>query len=139
MNIAGHDIGVCSWSLHPKDNAELVKMLKQLGLEHVQLGLGELTMMDDKRKYQELGHLRAGGIQITSGMMGFPGEDYSTIAAIRRTGGFVPDDLWPVRKQLMHQAALLCRELGLKMLMCHMGFVPPSSDANYSVMIDRAT
>ena len=24
MNIAGYDIGVCSWSLHPKDTQELI-------------------------------------------------------------------------------------------------------------------
>src|SRR4051794_17513324 len=139
MQIDGHEIAVCSWSLHPKDHAELVDKLKTLGLRHVQLGLQSLVMMDDKRKHLELGHLRAGGITITSGMMSFPGEDYSSIAAIRRTGGFVPDEQWPIRKQLMHQAALLTKELGLKMLMSHMGFVPPSSDAGYAVMIDRIT
>src|SRR4051812_5781049 len=139
MKIGQHDLGVCSWSLHPKDHAELVALLKQLGLSHVQLALGPLVLLDDKRKHLELGHLRAGGITITSGMMGFPGEDYSTIAAIRRTGGFVPDDLWPVRKQLMHQAALLAKELGLKMLLTHMGFIPPSSDPKYGTMIERAT
>ena len=27
MNINGHDIGVCSWSLHPKDMTELIPRL----------------------------------------------------------------------------------------------------------------
>ena len=31
MNIAGHDIGVCSWSLRPKDTADLIAQLIILG------------------------------------------------------------------------------------------------------------
>ena len=32
MNIAGHDIGVCSWSLQPKDSQDLIASVKKLGL-----------------------------------------------------------------------------------------------------------
>jgi len=137
MQIDGHDIGVCSWSLHPRDMADLVAQVKQAGLEHVQLGLGSLLMMDDKRKHQELGALRNAGIKLTAGMMGFPDENYGTIALIRQTGGFVPDDKWPVRKTLMQQAANLAAELGLTILSSHIGFVPPSSEPKYKTMVER--
>src|SRR5690242_18014437 len=100
MRIAGHDVGVCSWSLKPRDMAELVTQLKSLGLSHVQLGLQELLFLDDKRKHQELGHLRDSGIQLTSTMISFPGENYSTIASIKETGGIVPDGDWEVRRQM---------------------------------------
>src|SRR3954452_9497192 len=90
MQLHGHDIAVCSWSLQPKGMADLTEKVKQLGLTHVQLALGDLLFLDDKQKHQELGHLRAAGLQFTGGMLAFKGEDYSTIAAIRRTGGFVP-------------------------------------------------
>ena len=63
MNIAGHDIAVCSWSIHPRDTPELIANVKKLGLQHVQLALGPLVMLDDKRKHLELGHLRAGNIR----------------------------------------------------------------------------
>ena len=62
MQLQGHDIAVCSWSLHPKGMADLVAKVKELGLKHVQLALVDLVMLDDKRKHQELGHLRAAGI-----------------------------------------------------------------------------
>jgi L-ribulose-5-phosphate 3-epimerase len=137
MQIDGHDIGVCSWSLQPRDMADLVAQVKQLGLEHVQLALGGLIQLDDKRKHQELGALRNAGIKLTAGMMGFPDEDYSTIARIRQTGGFVPDDLWPIRKSLMKQAGNLAAELGLRLLSSHIGFVPPSSDPKYNTMVQR--
>src|SRR5687767_8171183 len=110
MKLHGHDIAVCSWSIQPRDMADLVAKVKALGVEHVQLALGELVMLDDKRKYHELGQLRASGLKLTAGMMAFPGEDYGSIALIRKTGGFVPDETWPLRKQLMTRAAALAQE-----------------------------
>jgi sugar phosphate isomerase/epimerase len=137
MNIAGHDIGVCSWSLGPKDTADLIANVKKLGLQHVQLALGELVMLDDKRKHFELGLLRNSGLTFTAGMIGFPGEDYSTIAAIRKSGGYVSEEEFPMRKQLTKAAAQLAAELGMKKLSTHIGFVPPSSDPNYAGMLGR--
>ena len=137
MQIGGHDIGVCSWSLQPRDMADLVAQMKQLGIEHTQLALGGLVQLDDKRKHQELGALRAGGIKLTGGMMGFADEDYSTIARIRQTGGFVADETWPVRKALMKQAGNLASELGITLLTSHIGFVPPSSEPKYNTMVER--
>src|SRR3954453_22873209 len=87
MQLHGHDIAVCSWSLQPKGMADLADKVRQLGLTHVQLALGDLLFLDDKQKHQELGHLRAAGLQFTGGMLAFKGEDYSTLAAIRPTGG----------------------------------------------------
>lgn len=137
MNIHGHDIAVCSWSLRPKGMQDLVRMLGEVGLEHVQLALLDLVQLDDKRKYQELGHLRAGKVKLTGGMMAFPGEDYSTIDAIRRTGGFLPDDTWALRRRLSQEAAKLARDLDMRLIGTHVGFVPPRSDPRYRVIISR--
>ena len=137
MNIAGHDIGVCSWSLKPMDTAELIRSVRQLGLEHMQLWLRNLTLADDKRKAQEMSWLRESGVKITAGMINFPGEDYATIAAIKKTGGFVPEQDFPIRRQLTKGAARVARELGIDKLSTHIGFVPPSSDPNYHAMVER--
>jgi len=116
---------------------DLVSKVKSLGLEHIQLGLLELVMLDDKRKHLELGHLRHPNLKVTATMISFPGEDYSSIAIIRDTGGYVPDKDWNLRKQLTVQAAKLTQELGVKWLTTHIGFVPPSSHEKYEVMITR--
>ncbi len=137
MQINGHDIGLCSWSVHPRDMAELVKILQQLQLNHVQLALADLAQLDEKRKKSEIDQLRSAGIIITSGMLAFPGEDYSTIQSIRRTGGFMPDDLWPERRKLAGLAARFSKEIGVKMIGTHVGFVPPPSAAGYSEAHDR--
>lgn len=137
MNIGGHTIGVCSWSLHPKDTADLVTQVKQAGLSHVQLGIAGLSVLGDKKKLHELDHLKSAGISITGGMVGFAGEDYSTIANIRRTGGFVPDADWSSRKSITQQAAALARDLGLPHISAHVGFVPPRGQGNYNIVRDR--
>lgn len=137
MNIGPHVLAVCSWSLKPTSMAELVAKVKELGLAHVQLGLLRLIQLDDKRKHEELGHLRASGIALTGGMIAFPGEDYSTIAAIRRTGGFIPDDEWPLRRRLAKESARLARELGVGSITTHVGFVPTPGDPGYSTIRDR--
>ena len=80
MQIHGHDIGVCSWSLQTSDPTELTTKIQELGLAHLQLAMGGLT---DDQVRESVRTLRAAGIQITAGMVGFAGEDYSTIAKIR--------------------------------------------------------
>ncbi|HZL33731.1 MAG TPA: sugar phosphate isomerase/epimerase family protein [Tepidisphaeraceae bacterium] len=137
MNLHNHPIAVCSWSLQPKGMEELVAKTKELGLADIQLALGELVQLDDKRKYHELGHLRAGGLHLTGGMMAFAGEDYSTIERIRQTGGFVPDDQWPLRKRLCIEAAKLARELNCSTITTHVGFVPLRADPRYAIILAR--
>ena len=137
MQVKGHDIGVCSWSLRTKDMGELVGAVKSLGLGHMQLGVGPLVMLDDKRKHYELGQLRSSGIALTGTMMGFADEDYASIAKIRETGGFLPDSMWALRKKLTGAAAKLSAELGAKLMTMHVGFVPHKGQAGYEVMLGR--
>src|SRR5205085_12205346 len=106
-------------------------------ISHAQLGFGEFITMDEASRASEIKTLTDAGIQLTAGMIGFPGEDYSTIASIKQTGGYLPDEHWDARRELTSKAAQLCKSVGLKMLSTHIGFVPPSSDEKYTVMLDR--
>lgn len=137
MQINGHDIGVCSWSLQPADVSDLVHKVRQLNLAHVQLALAEFVSADPAKRQAMLSAIRESGLHVTAGMINFAGEDYTTIASIRRTGGYVPDDDWPRRKADTLTAAGIAKDLGLKLLSTHIGFVPMSSDPKYSVMVER--
>lgn len=137
MNIDGHDIGICSWSLHAPSLAETLAGAKELGLGHLQLGLGDLVTADAEARKQVREQVRAAGITLTGTMVGFPGEDYSSIQTIRQSGGFVPTELWPARKQRTLDAARATADLGVKLLTTHIGFVPPSGDKAYSQMLGR--
>lgn len=135
MKLGPHDIAVCSWSLRPHDTQDLAEKVRSLGLRHVQLALGHLIQLDDRRKAQQLGHLR--GLEFTAGMIAFPGEDYSTIEAIRRTGGFAPGGDWPIRRRLTREAGRLAVELGIRIVSTHVGFIPPPEDPEHQEMISR--
>jgi sugar phosphate isomerase/epimerase len=117
--------------------SQLVEQVRQLGLQHIQLALGGFLGMDDAQRQRELHVLRASGLILTAGMIGFSGEDYTTIATIRETGGYVPDAQWPARKQITLSAGRLAANLDVKMLTTHIGFVPRSGEPKYRVMVDR--
>ena len=137
MNLLGHDIGICSWSLRPADMADLIGKVQSLGLTHLQLGLGDLLSLDDDARADAVTQLRDSGLKITATMISFPGEDYASIASIRRTGGLVPDERWEERHTLLIRAAQLSKLLGVAQLTTHVGFIPAPNDANYQTLVDR--
>jgi L-ribulose-5-phosphate 3-epimerase len=137
MNIAGHDIGVCSWSLRPRDMGELIEQMKQLDVQHLQLALNPLLNADESGRSEQIRQLRESDLVLTAGMVGFPGEDYSSIAMIRETGGFLPDAAWPARRELALQAGRLAAEMKIELVSTHAGFIPPSSHEGYRVMLQR--
>jgi L-ribulose-5-phosphate 3-epimerase len=137
MQILEHEIGVCSWSLRPRDVAELTGTVKQLGLTRVQLALNPLLDADDERRTQQLAQLTESGLTIQTGMIGFAGEDYSSIATIRKTGGYLPDEQWEARLALTGRAIDLAASMKLSQISTHIGFVPHSADPGYRVMVDR--
>jgi sugar phosphate isomerase/epimerase len=139
MNIAGHDIGVCSWSLRANDTGELISMMRQANLSHLQLSIGPLLGMDESARKAQMDQLTDAGITITAGMISFPGEDYSTIARIRQTGGFLPNELWNERREMAAMAGRICKAFDIKSLSTHIGFVPISSGEQYKTMIDRVS
>lgn len=137
MKIRGRDIGVCSWSLQPKDPADLIAKVRSLGLEHVQLGLNEWISNPDRAFDPDFQLLKESGLKLTSTTVAFPGEDYTSIASLARSAGFVPDESWPARRDMAIRAANLTARLGLHALEFHIGFIPSSNDPMYSVLVDR--
>ncbi len=137
MELADHVIGVCSWSLRCASNEELVGALKKLRLNHVQLALGPLVDAGVPAVDETIKLFEKEQITLTSGMIGFPGEDYSTIASIRGTGGFVPDSKWDQRRAIAEKAAKVAHRLRLAVLTTHIGFVPSSNEPSYATMVQR--
>lgn len=137
MQLADHVIGVCSWSLRCKTIAETVSAVKELGLSHMQLALNGLInegvpAIDDTIKLLEKEQ-----VQLTAGMIGFAGEDYSTIATIRQTGGFMPDAEWDQRRRIVESAAKVGQRMRIGTISTHIGFVPSSNEPGYEKMVGR--
>ncbi len=137
MKIAGHVIGVCSWSLRCSSIAQTVAAVKGLGLEHMQLALGGLIDAGDAAIDDAIRLLEKEQIQLTAGMIGFAGEDYSSIITIRQTGGLMPDGEWEKRRKQIEAAARVGKRLRLGIVTTHIGFVPGSNEPGYAKMVSR--
>ena len=116
---------VCSWSLRPRDAAELASLVRETGGASVQLAL--MPLLDGGAWANAAATLSGAGIAIASGMVSMAGEDYSTLESIARTGGVRPDETWPENLRRCHEAAALAEDLGLRLVTFHAGFIPEDS------------
>lgn len=137
MQLGEHVIAVCSWSLAPTNVEELITALRRLELAHVHLDLTMLLKLDDTARVAAIDHLHLAGVTITAGMVTFAGESYSTISAIKETGGFVPDATWEERRDLTVRCATLAGQMGITRLSAHAGFIPPQNDVVFAKVLRR--
>jgi len=126
-------VGVCSWSLR-SDIAGIAVAMKELGLQHIHLELG---LALGKGGVDYLKEVRKHDWIITSGMIGFPQEDYATLDTIRRTGGIVPDAEWPANRRMFVEAAKIAADLGTPYLSMHAGFLDHTNAAYAAKFYDR--
>ena len=94
-------LGVCSWSLQPSSPEDLANKVRTLGLSHVQLHLDPVRTgaWPEARTAEALARA---DVSVLSGMMGMVGEDYSTLATIRATGGVRPTEHWEANLAAAH-------------------------------------
>lgn len=131
-------IGVCSWSLRPRDPRQLVGALQGLGIENVQLAL--VPVVAEPAVWgQATEILAAAGVRVVSGMLAMKGEDYSTLDSIRLTGGVRCDAGWPENAKLAEAVAEAAGRAGLRLVTLHAGFLddPSLDDAARLTMLDR--
>jgi len=133
-------VGVCSWSLRPASPADLVRSLRSVAVDCVQLALGPFgpATPGGWSVDETLGLLRDAGIEVRSGMIGMRGEDYSTLDSIRRTGGVRADEHWEANFANARTSATIARSLGTELVTLHAGFLPEDgSDSERATLIDR--
>lgn len=122
-------LAVCSWSLG--NDAATLKMLKeQTGVTHIHLHIRpELGKVNEEFVSEVLQQ----GWVISSGMVGFEQEDYSTLETIKQTGGIVPKDCWDKNKLTVISAIDILSGLGVPYLSFHFGYV----EAKNTELIER--
>ena len=130
-------LGVCSWSLQPATPQELVDKLLATGMRRVQLALDPLRKAPEVWG-QTAALFQQNRITIMSGMFGCVGEDYSTLETIRATGGIAPDATWDQNWKNIMATAALAKDLGLKLITFHAGFLPhEETDPNFAKLSAR--
>lgn len=128
-------IGVCSWSLCPEGPEDLIEKIQSTGVNAVQLALDPIRV---NWGIDAIEQIRAAGIEILSGMMMMEGEDYSTPATIRVTGGVRPDEHWDQNLENAAENARIAKETGISLVSFHAGFIPHEiDDPERAQMIDR--
>lgn len=130
-------LAVCSWSLRPLSAQDLAEKVRACGLRAVQLALDPIRRADWD-EWETIEVLNDAEIEIVSGMMEPAGEDYSSLASIRETGGVRPDATWEVNRAAANENAALARRMGVELVTMHAGCVPPDDgDPVRRVMLER--
>jgi len=124
-------VGVCSWSLRT-DIAGVAEAMKKIGLEHIHLGIRPAV-----ENAEVLTAIEKQDWTISSTMIDFPQEDYSTLESIKVTGGIGPDKFWQHNHKLFLGAADVTVRLGVKYLSMHAGFIDESDPAYAKKFYDR--
>ncbi len=112
-------VGVCSWSLR-SDIHDVIKTLDHLDIDHVHLSVGP-AVEENGDEYLQIA--KSHDWTITSTMIEFPQEDYSTLESIRKTGGVMPDDVWEENKERFLGAVEATAKLEVPYLSTHAGFL----------------
>jgi L-ribulose-5-phosphate 3-epimerase len=133
MKCKNWPVSVCSWSLQT-DVGGVAKAMKDLGLQHVHLAVRQAV---EEGNGKTLDAIRAQDWTITSTMLDLPHEDYSTLDAIKVTGGVAPDEHWQHSHDLFVGAAKVTAKLGVKYISMHAGFIDESDPASVRKMHDR--
>ncbi len=132
------ETGVCTWSLQAPDIATALSTIKnELEINVAQLGFFDESVLDEAGDDKILATVEASGVELSGTCAGFIGEDYSTIQAIAKTGGYVPDDTFDRRFEVTARIAEITRKLGVKLFTVHVGFVPEEKGAAYDKVVDR--
>ena len=112
-------VSVCSWSLK-QDVHELAESMRKLDIGYVNLAVRPALQEGGEKFLQAV---REQDWTISSTMIDFPCEDYSTLESIKKTGGIGPDEHWDENRELALGAIDVTAELGAKYLLMHAGFI----------------
>jgi sugar phosphate isomerase/epimerase len=94
--------------------------MKKLDIGYVNLAVRS-AMEEDGEKYLE--SVQKQDWTISSTMIDFPYEDYSTLESIKKTGGIGPDESWEENRKLALEAINVTAQLGAKYILMHAGFI----------------
>jgi len=139
-------VGVCSWSWR-KSLGDVAAAMEKDGIRGIHLALGPFIAPDGRHGDAESedawdfvrDQVTSGRWKLMSTMVSTVGEDYSTLEAIRRTGGIVPDETWEANKKIVTAGAKLTQELGCRYMSLHAGFLDEGDPDAYAKYVERVT
>lgn len=118
------EVGVFLCSTGIEDPFESASKLHELGINNTQIGPLPPEFYTDENADRLKAHLANLGIEPTTLFVGFPGESYANMAAVRETVGLVVLDKLQERIAIMEQAIKFTARLGAPRVALHVGFIP---------------
>jgi sugar phosphate isomerase/epimerase len=135
--MAKHLIGSTLWSLAIRDTVKALEAVAGLGFEAVQFTFMDEADLEPTALARICETLARTGLKVPAGMVGFDGEDYSSIEAIRRTGGITDPATFPERLQRCRTWGEAIARLGTRHVTMHAGFLPEPHDPQYGAVCER--
>lgn len=130
------EVGVFLCSTAIEDPFESAVKLNEMGINNTQIGPLPPDFYTDENAGKLRAHLAELGITPTTLFVGFPGESYANMAAVKETVGFLIPDKIEERKAIFMRATDFAANLGATRVAAHIGFVPPDeTDPAYSRLI----
>lgn len=138
-------VGVCSWSFgQPLD--QVAAAMEELGVNLINLAL-QPFLGGDRHGARETSvacdmvrqRIKSGEWKVSSTMISFTHEDYTSPQSIRRTGGVMPDVHWPDVLETTRCASELTAELGVPFMLMHAGHLDWDDAIGAEKFVDRVT
>ena len=133
MKSENWSIGVCSWSFQ-KSIDEIGAIMTAMNVNHIHLALAP-ALGADGQAY--LDAVKRQNWTISSTMLHFDYEDYTTLDTIKVTGGIAPDDKWPMASDAFVKACALTKDLGVTYISMHVGFLDHTDPEYAKKFYDR--
>lgn len=127
-------IGVMVNNLEP-DRLHAFGVAASLGFKVVHTSALPESWLTGPEREQYIAAARESGVTIASMFVGFDGQSYTDIPAIRRTVGLVIPALRDHRVLVAKQYITLAEELGAPSLSLHLGYLPSSDNAEYPALL----
>jgi len=130
------EVGVFLCSTGIEDPFESAVKLGELGVTNTQIGALPPDFLTAENAEKLKAHLAELGITPTTQFVGFPGESYADMQAVRETVGFLLADKIDERMEITRKAIDFAAVLGAPRVAAHIGFVPSDkSDPAYAKLV----
>jgi L-ribulose-5-phosphate 3-epimerase len=133
MKSGSFTIGVCSWSFQ-KSIDEIGALMTAMNINRIHLALAPALGPEGK---EYMAAVKRQGWIITSTMLHFDYEDYTTLDTIKVTGGIAPDNKWEMASEAFVKACALTAELDVPYISMHVGFLDHADSAYAKKFYDR--
>ena len=135
--MAKHVIGCTLGSLAIPDTVGALEAVRRIGFDAVQFSFQQAGDTEPAGLARIREALDRTGLAVPAGLVSFDGEDWSSIAAIRRTGGFVDAARFPERLERCRLTGGALARLPIRHVTLHAGFLPEPGRPHYRAVCDR--